>query len=114
VVARLGASTAAVGLAVAIAFPALPGALLGFTLAGVGTAVLIPLAFSAAANLGQSGTALTLVTSSGYAGSIFGPALIGVAADHAGLRVAMIIPLAAAIVVGVLASTLRGRRISEV
>jgi MFS family permease len=114
VVARLGASTAAVGLAVAIAFPALPGALLGFTLAGVGTAVLIPLAFSAAANLGQSGTALTLVTSSGYAGSIVGPALIGVTADHAGLRVAMIIPLAAAIVVVVLASTLRGRHIPDV
>jgi MFS family permease len=57
---------------------------------------------------------LTLVTSSGYAGSIVGPALIGVAADHAGLRVAMIIPLAAAIVVGVLASTLRGRRTPDV
>jgi hypothetical protein len=40
--------------------------------------------------------------------------LIGVAADHAGLRVAMTIPLAAAIVVVALASTLRGRRISEV
>jgi hypothetical protein len=40
--------------------------------------------------------------------------LIGVTADHAGLRVAMIIPLAAAIVVVVLASTLRGRHIPDV
>jgi fucose permease len=110
-VATLGAGVAALGVAVVIAFPALPGALTGFTLAGIGTAVLVPLAFSAAANLGQSGTALALVTSSGYAGSIVGPALIGVVADHCGLRVAMIIPLAAAVVVMFLAGTLRGRRI---
>jgi fucose permease len=107
-VARLGASVAALGIAVAIAFPALPGALIGFTLAGVGTAVLVPLAFSAAANLGQSGTALSLVTSSGYAGSIIGPALIGAAADRAGLRFAISIPLIAAMVVMILAGSLRG------
>jgi MFS family permease len=108
-VARLGAGVAALGIAVAVAFPALPGALTGFTLAGVGTAVLVPLAFSAAANLGQSGTALAIVTSSGYAGSIVGPALIGFAADHAGLRFAMAIPLLTAVVVVILAGALRGR-----
>jgi hypothetical protein len=107
-VARLGALVAAVGIAIAIAFPALPWALIGFTLTGVGTAVLVPLAFSAAANLGQSGTALTLVTSSGYAGSIVGPALIGAAADRAGLRFAISIPLVAAAVVMILAGNLRG------
>jgi fucose permease len=108
VVARLGACVAAVGIAVAIAFPALLGALIGFTLAGIGTAVLVPLAFSAAANLGQSGTALTLVTSGGYAGSIIGPALIGASADHMGLRFAMSIPLLTALVVVLLAGSLRG------
>jgi hypothetical protein len=108
-VARLGAGVAALGIAVAIAFPALPGALTGFTLAGAGTAVLVPLAFSAAANLGQSGTALAIVTSSGYAGSIVGPALIGFAADHAGLRFAMAIPLLTAVLVVILAGALRGR-----
>jgi MFS family permease len=110
VVARLGAGVAALGIAVAIAFPALPGALTGFALAGVGTAVLVPLAFSAAANLGQSGTALALVTSSGYAGSIVGPALIGTAADRTGLRFAMVIPLIGAVVVMILAGALRGRQ----
>lgn len=94
-------------LAMAIAFPALPAPLIGFTLAGVGAAVLFPLAFSAAANLGQSGTALTLVTSSGYAGSIIGPAVIGAAADHAGLRWAISVPLVAAMVVMILACALR-------
>src|ERR1700687_426808 len=90
-VARLGALVAACG----------------FALAGVGTAVLVPLAFSAAANLGESGTALTLVTSTGYVGSIVGPALIGAVADHAGLRFGICIPLLAAIVVIILAGALR-------
>ena len=106
-VARLGALLAAGGIALAVAFPALPGPLIGFALAGVGTAVLVPLAFSAAANLGQSGTALTLVTSTGYVGSIVGPALIGAVADHAGLRFGICIPLLAAIVVIILAGALR-------
>ena len=106
-VARLGALVAAIGIGLAVAFPALPGPLVGFTLAGVGTAALVPLAFSAAANLGQSGTALTLVTSTGYLGSVVGPALIGAAADHVGLRFAICIPLLAAVVVIFLARALR-------
>lgn len=106
-VTRLGAVTAASGLALAILFPALPGAITGFALVGVGTAVLVPLAFAAGANLGQSGTALTVVMSAGYAGSVVGPALIGTAADHFGLRPAMAIPLLGALVVLGLAGSLR-------
>jgi MFS family permease len=106
-VARLGALIAAIGVALAIAVPALPGALTGFFLAGVGTAVLVPLAFAAGANLGVSGTALTVVMSSAYAGSLVGPALIGNAADRFGLRVAMAVPLVAALAIVVLAGNLR-------
>jgi MFS family permease len=105
-VARLGALTAALGLALAIGVPVLPVAVLGFALVGMGTAVLVPLAFSAGANLGQSGTPLTIVLAAGYAGSIAGPALIGSAADHFGLRLALTILLAAAIVVAALAGNL--------
>ena len=104
--ARLGSLTAVLGLGLALAVPALPGAVLGFVLAGVGTAVLVPLAFTAAANLGRSGTALSIVIAAGYAGSIAGPALIGATADRAGLRVAMAIPLVAAAVIAVLAANL--------
>jgi MFS family permease len=86
--------------------PALPVAIIGFALVGMGTAVLVPLAFSAGANLGASGTSLTVVLAAGYAGSIAGPALIGSAADHVGLRAALIILLAAAIVVTALAGNL--------
>jgi MFS family permease len=107
-VTRLGALAAVAGLALAIIFPALPSAVTGFALVGAGTAVIIPLAFGAGANLSRSGTALTIVTSSGYAGSIVGPALIGTAADHFGLRIAMVIPLAAGLAVAALARYLVG------
>ena len=106
VVARLGGIIAAIGLVLAIAVPALPGAITGFALVGIGTAVLVPLAFSAGANLGASGTALTLVLAAGYSGSIAGPAMIGNVADRFGLRIAMGIPLAAAIVIIALAGSL--------
>lgn len=106
-VARLGALLSAIGFGIAIALPAVPGAIFGFVLVGAGVAVLVPLAFSAGANLGRSGTALSLVTSAAYAGSIAGPGLIGSVADHLGLRVALGIPLAASLLVAMLAASLR-------
>ena len=108
-VARLGGLIAAGGLVLAMAVPSLPGAITGIALVGVGTAVLFPLAVSAAANLGKSGTALTLVMAGGYAGSIAGPTIIGNAADHVGLRIAFAIPLAATIVIVALAGNLQAR-----
>jgi len=107
IVVRLGALLGAGGLALAVAFPALAGAATGFALVGIGTAVILPLTFAAGANLGASGTALAFVMSSGYAGSVVGPALIGNAADHFGLRVAMLIPLAGALAIALLAGNIR-------
>jgi MFS family permease len=105
-VARLGAFLSAIGFGIAIAVPAVPGAIFGFVLVGAGVAVMVPLAFSAGANLGRSGTALSLVASAAYAGSIAGPGLIGNVADHLGLRSALGIPLAASLMVAVLAGSL--------
>ena len=59
-------------------------------------------------SLGSSGTSLTIVLAAAYAGSIAGPALVGTTADHLGLRVALTILLAAAIVVTALAGNLQG------
>jgi fucose permease len=112
-VARLGGLIAAFGLALVIAVPALPGAITGFALVGLGTAVLVPLAFSAGANLGASGTALALVMAAGYAGSVAGPAMIGNVADRFGLRVALGIPLAAAIAIIALAGSLNPEPVPE-
>lgn len=106
-VARIGAGLAVAGLAILILFPALPTALAGFALVGMGTAVTLPLAFAAGANLSPTGTPLALVMASTYAGTIVGPPTIGLAADHVGLRAAMAIPLVAAVVVLLLAGSLR-------
>jgi fucose permease len=106
-VARLGALLAVIGFGIALALPAVPSAIFGFVLVGTGVAVLVPLAFSAGANLGSSGTALSLVASAAYAGSVVGPGLIGNVADHLGLRLALGIPLAAALLVAILAAGLR-------
>jgi MFS family permease len=106
-VAGLGALLAAIGFGIAIALPAVPSAIFGFVLVGAGVAVIVPLAFSAGANLGRSGTALSVVASAAYAGSVVGPGLIGNVADHLGLRLALGIPLVAALIAAMLASSLR-------
>jgi len=112
VVAGAGGLVAALGIGLAIGEPAPLVAIAGFALTGAGAAVLVPLAFSAAANLGRTGTALSVVMVAGYAGSIVGPFLIGATADRVGLRTALAIPLAAAIVVLAMTAGMRplGRR----
>src|SRR5207244_138867 len=106
VVAPTGALVSATGVGVAIVFPAPLTAIAGFMLVGAGCAVMVPLAFSAGANLARSGTALSIVTGAGYAGSIVGPFLIGSTSDRVGLRAALAIPLAAALAVLVSAVSL--------
>jgi len=105
-VTALGGLVAGLGFLLAVAFPAPVISLAGFALVGAGAAVLFPLAMTAASNLDARGNALSFVTAAGYAGSIIAPPLIGTAADHFGLRLALIIPAVAALsVVGMMAST---------
>ena len=105
-VAAAGGVVCALGFAVAMAFPEPAPAILGFSLVGAGCAVLLPLAFSAGANLDVAGNALSVVTAAGYAGSLFGPPVIGAAADRFGLRLALLFPLAASLAVfGMMAAT---------
>jgi MFS family permease len=94
-------------------FPALPSAVAGFTIVGMGTAVVLPLVFAAGANLSHTGTSLAFVMAAVYAGTIAGPPLIGAAADHVGLRLAMTIPLVAAVAVLLLAGSLSPRPVAS-
>ena len=110
-VAALGAVVSMIGIALAVALPAPVTAIVGFTLVGAGCAVMVPLAFSAGANLGRTGTALTVVTAAGYVGSIVGPWLIGTTADRFGLRLALLIPTLAAVAVLLTAFGLRSRSV---
>ena len=112
-VARFGAVMAVGGLALAIAVPAVPSAVAGFTLVGMGTAVILPLVFAAGANLGHTGTSLAIVIAAVYTGTIAGPLLIGAAADHFGLRLAMAIPLVASVAVLLLAGGLSPRPVTS-
>jgi MFS family permease len=94
---RLGAVTAAGGLAAAVLTPHPAAAVAGFALAGLGSSVLIPLTFSAAGRLPGAPAAVLVsrLTTFTYTGILLGPALIGWAADQIGLAatMALLIPL---------------------
>jgi MFS family permease len=61
----------------------------GFAVLGAGLSVVVPLVFSAAAGRGRPGPNLALVTSSGYLGTLVGPAIIGGLAEVVGLPAAL-------------------------
>ena len=106
VVAGVGGMVAGAGFLLAVGFPAPLWAIAGFGLVGAGVAVMFPLAMTAASNLDEAGHALGITTAAGYAGAIVGPPLIGGAADHFGLRIALLIPaLAGFAVVAMMATT---------
>ncbi|MGW9135539.1 MFS transporter [Streptomyces sp. NPDC055681] len=100
---RAGGLVAACGLAMALLSPNPVAAIGGFAVAGAGASVLLPLAYSA---VGQTKTgspeAATLIsrfTTFTYAGTLFGPAAIGWAAELAGLTwtLAALIPVLCAV-----------------
>ncbi|MFG3229464.1 MFS transporter [Kitasatospora sp. NPDC048194] len=83
-----GGLAAAVGMLVAAAAPAVPVAIGGFVLVGLGLANLFPLAIArAGATGGPQGVALA--STLGYGGMLVGPVVIGFLADAAGLPLAL-------------------------
>lgn len=111
-VARLGGAVAAVGMGLALAFPTVPGTILGFAAAGFGVATLIPAAMQTADELPglRPGTGLTVVSWLMRLGFVALPPLVGVVADAAGLRVGLlVIPLAGVTVIA-LSGVLRRRQ----
>lgn len=101
--ARGGGVFAAIGVFCVVSAGAGPLALVGFTLMGVGYAVIMPLAFSRAANDPNipPGQAIASVATLGYGGLLIGPPLIGFLAELLSLRMAfgVLLPLAVLIVV---------------
>jgi hypothetical protein len=86
----VGGAVAATGYALVVAVPQLAAVYAGFALVGLGLGAVVPIAFSAAGAPGALGRVVAL----SYVGSIAGPAAIGLAADVASLRAALVIPLA--------------------
>lgn len=97
---RAGGLAAAVGITAALTLPGLAASVLGFTLFGLGLANMIPILFGAAGRARDltPGLGIAAVATTGYAGLLAGPPLIGVTAELVGLRLALV-----AIVCGVLA-----------
>ena len=83
-----------VGAIIVAAVPTLWGAILGFSLTGLTTGALIPLAFSAAGSLWpeRSDEIVARVNLFNYAGALVGAVLLGLVASGRGLGVAFLIP----------------------
>lgn len=76
------------GLAVAVIFPTMIPATIGFFLVGLGVSSVVPLVYSAAgkSKTMSPGVALAAVSTIGFLGFLIGPPLIGFIAELAGLR----------------------------
>jgi hypothetical protein len=85
---RISAALGAFGLALGGLAPTAPLAILGFAVAGLGVANLVPILFSAAGNRPglPPGVGISTVTMVGYAGILVAPSTIGFVAEHVGFR----------------------------
>lgn len=89
----LGSLLAAIGLALTLAAPDVAGANAGMIVIGLGLSNIVPVAFSAAGRLqGTQGVAMAATT--GYAGFMVSPPIIGGMAELLGLRTALLLVLA--------------------
>lgn len=86
------AALAATGLAVAGTAAGLAMACLGFFVAGIGMANMVPILFSAAGNYRSlpPAVAIAVITTFGYAGLLFVPALVGAVAEALSLAVVFV------------------------
>lgn len=82
-----GTLIAAAGFLLVVAFNFKPTAIAGFSLVGLGYACVVPILFSAAANVPGISPAIGLssVASGGLIGFLFGPSVIGMIADKINL-----------------------------
>ncbi len=115
-VVRIGAAIAAVGLVAVMASGPLavaPLAFAGFAAIGLGSSPMFPVMVLAAGSRPgiPAGYGVALVSWMVRIGLIVAPALVGVAADAAGLGAAFGIPLVTAVVIGIVAPTMTGTRL---
>ncbi|MFE6736008.1 MFS transporter [Microbacterium sp. NPDC057650] len=114
-IARAGGAIVAVGMGLALAFPTVPGTIVGFMAAGFGVATLIPAALQAADALPglRHGAGLTIVSWLLRLGFLLAPPLVGLIADNAGLRAGLLVVPIAGLVAILFAGVLEGRRQPE-
>ncbi|WP_031086453.1 MFS transporter [Streptomyces sp. NRRL WC-3549] len=95
-VVRYGSAVAAIGLTVATLAPAVPLALAGWTVFGIGLSGCVPQLFSVAghADPGAAGANVSRVAGLGYLGMLAGPAVIGPMTHLMPLNLAFFLPVA--------------------
>jgi MFS family permease len=81
------------GLLIAVLFPAISTAIIGFLLVGFGVSSIIPLVYSAAgkSKVLSPGVALAAVSTIGFLGFLSGPPLIGIVAGITNLQISFLI-----------------------
>jgi MFS family permease len=109
---RVGTTVAAVALITAVVVNEAIVAMAALAVIGLFVGPAVPLAFRAAGALvlRPGRTALGLVVTAGYVGSIVGPLAVGFTADQVGLRTAFVIPAATCLLAAIGASALRDER----
>ncbi len=110
-VARAGGLITAAGMGTALAFPTVPGTIVGFAAAGLGVATLVPAAMHEADELPglKPGSGLTIVSWLMRLGFLLSPPIVGLVADATSLRVGLLVVPLAGLLVLVLADVLRAR-----
>jgi len=105
VVIRGGTLLAAAGLGLGLAVAEPAAGIAGYAVMGVGLSACFPLVVAASAQGSGNAEAasIALVSGAGYVGLTAGPAMIGLLSDAAGLRQALLVVVALAVVASVLA-----------
>ncbi len=111
IVVRIGASSAFVALGAMLIVPDVVPSIAALGIVGLGLGPVVPLAFRTAGRTPRPGhaSALPLVVTAGYSGSIVGPLLVGFIADLASLRIAFLVPVVACAVSALVAGATRDR-----
>jgi MFS family permease len=109
-VLRFSAACAAVGIGCFVVAPDAPLAVVGAMLWGFGSALGFPIGMSAAGDEPETAARnIGVVATIGYAASLAGPPLLGLAGDRFGLLHALIAPLVTVVIAGALAGVVRPR-----
>ncbi|MEM1360607.1 MAG: MFS transporter [Pseudomonadota bacterium] len=99
-----GAISALTGFVCVLGTATFLPSIFGFALVGLGASNIVPLLFSSASRLKDvsSGSAIAMTAAIGYTGFLMGPLIIGFLSDQFGLRIALIVLLGAAFLIGTL------------
>ncbi|THV39551.1 MFS transporter [Glycomyces buryatensis] len=91
----------------------LPLAWTGWILAGSGIAIMVPVLFSAIGEAGGSPSNIALISISGSAGLLLGPAAIGYLAEGTSLTIGLMVPAALAVFIALAGPTTLRRLLSR-